>query len=292
MRSACWPLCWMCVFSSTGCTDYELRSLNLLIVSDDTAVAPLDSADEGEDPTTEDTAEGDDSGTSVIEEDDPRAEEPIYLNTNTQLWSWDPDEPEPQFIGVFHGVTGNINAMTDIAIDEDGQMYGCTYNALFRINPLTAESTFIGSLPLGTTGLTFLYGDVLIAAGDGIFSIYSEDGGLRSTLVPAGVQETAGDIVGVPGALLHWVVLDPNGGFDQLAVLNTITGAVILAGGLGNRGVWGLAYAYGELYGFTSDGRWMILDPEDLTDGTVSVTTGSFESHVSWWGATTNPVRW
>ena len=50
--------------------------------------------------------------------------------------------------------------------------------------------------------------------------------------------------------------------------------------------LFGLGYDDGTLYGFTSDGEILSIDPN-----TASTTVLSSDG-TSWWGATTNPVVW
>jgi len=63
------------------------------------------------------------------------------------------------------------------------------------------------------------------------------------------------------------------------------TGTTTRIGNLGTSAVYGLGYAYEQLYGFTSGGRMLAIDATDA-DASSQRLEGA------WWGATTNPVLW
>jgi hypothetical protein len=87
--------------------------------------------------------------------------------------------------------------------------------------------------------------------------------------------------VASPDGSLYWSV--QQGGNDGLVRIDPSTGGLTLVGTLGASGVWGLAYAADTLYGYTSDGQYLIIDPTTAAS-TVGSTPGS------WYGATTNPA--
>ncbi|MEL6348527.1 MAG: hypothetical protein AAFV53_35810 [Myxococcota bacterium] len=278
---------WIIALFGSGCSDYELQQINLLIPEDDSAVGSDWIRDPHFDTGIPDWPWLDDPDDSVLEDDRPRASAPIYLNTSAQLWSWDPREDTLLQIGPFTGIEGVVDNMTDIAIDGEGRMYGCTHNALFQVDPETAVVERVGNLPFGTTGLTFVSDDLLIAAGDGAYVIDAGRATISGVLVQQGVFTTAGDLVGLPDGLLYWTVLNRSGSGDQLVIVNPNNRNIALRGELEQVGVWGMAYADGVLYGFQSGGHWLAIDPRN---GGTSM--GSFDRAASWWGAATNPIQW
>lgn len=261
-----------------GCSEYTLNGQQDLNVSDDTTVPPLPDVEE---PPPEDTGD-------VLEDDIPIAREPIYINEGGRLWSWDPEADALSAVGNFFDESGRVDGITDIAIDSEGRLYGCTFDTLYQIDPETAEATYIGSMAVGAAGLTFVDGDQLIAAGDGVFVLDVGTGDLVQTLVPSGGFETAGDIIGLPDGRLYWTVWGGYGESDWLVVIDPRTGEYGVRGETGVPRVFGLGYAQDALYGFTDDGEWVEID---ATFGGLE-DRRRFGDAPRWWGATTNPVRW
>ena len=102
---------------------------------------------------------------------------------------------------------------------------------------------------------------------------------------PAVSYSTSGDIVGMPAGNLYWTVV--GAGFsDHLVRVDPRTGAATWIGDIGEYGLWGIGEVGGNLTGFSSGGRLVEIDP-----ATARVTRGT-DLPGTWWGATTNPVRW
>ncbi len=263
---------------AAACSDYQISGKgedNPGNEDDD----PIFGDDGSADTDPQDSGDaGTDTGTT-----EPAATEPIYINEGDRLWSWDP-EGELVEIGAFTDVT----AMTDIAIDPDGALWGCTFDSLYRIDPLTAQTSFVAALPEALHGLTFVSDGRMVGAGAGVWLVNTSTGRFERTLVEPGTYTTSGDIVGLPDGLLYWTVWAVDRGDpDRLVVVDP-------DGGMGIRGetevdrVFGLGYAYGDLYGFTDAGDWVEINANlgGLT------RQGPLPGNTGWWGATTNPVRW
>ncbi len=244
---------------------------------DESPVLETETTDTAEVADTADTGTITDTDTLDLEED--AAREPVYVNTSSTLYSYDPKTGDKEKVGTF-SCDSSFDGMTDIAIDLDGQMIGVAFERLYAIDARDASCTFLAPVPY-CDGLTFLSDGRLVGTGEGVFFIDPETGH-TSTLVPDGRFESSGDIVGLPDGLLYWTVR----GGDDLVVVDPRTGTAGVLSDLGVEKVFGLGYAYGELFGFTSQGQRIVID--DYTGETQSIETMSG----GWWGATTNPVRW
>jgi len=89
----------------------------------------------------------------------------VYLNTATELYSLNMETTQVHYVGDFRDEHTGVRVipMVDIAMSPDGRMYGLglstephgcedTYGAyLFRINPNTAQTTYLGCHPLDPT---------------------------------------------------------------------------------------------------------------------------------------------
>lgn len=106
----------------------------------------------------------------------------------------------------------NVEALVGTTVDGE----------VFRINPQTGATTFIGT-----------YGNGLGSSGD-LFSV--EGFGTIATVVDSG-------------------------GTEQLASINPQTGAATVIGPTGVSGLWGVAFWEGHLYGFSDGGQMVELDP-------------------------------
>jgi streptogramin lyase len=211
----------------------------------------------------------------------PPAVEPIYLNTGTDLYTFDPVTLRTTRIGAFSGGA----QLTDIAIDAAGRMYGVSFTALYRVDPTNARLTEIASMNTELRGLTCLGDGRLIGAGDGVWSIDPATGAL-TTVRAAGFATTSGDIVALPDGLLYWSTT----GGDMLAIVDPNGGSANLVGDMGVNNVYGMAFyddgsANGVLWGFAASGQALRIDPA-TGRATVQSVPGT------WWGATTNPVLW
>lgn len=263
----------------TGCSEYDLSSKQ----EDPVPEVPEDTGtptnDTGEDTDTDEPV---DTGTVVVPDTGEVATEAVYINTSSTLFSYDPATGRATRIGDFvEGSRPIDGGMTDIAIDLGGIMYAGSYTSLYRVNPTTAECTFVASLDDEMTGLTFVSDGRLVGAGSAVSFVDTRTGAL-TPLVREGEFNTSGDIVGLPDGMLYWTVT----GGDALVQVDPNTGTARRRGTIGVTGIYGLGYAYGELLGFTSGGRVLVMDETNGRPSDNETLSGT------WWGATTNPVLW
>lgn len=222
--------------------------------------------------------------------------EPVYIHTSSSLYTYDPDRNTTDLIGDFRTSAGPVaDGMVDIAIGLDGRMYGgdragegrngTGINNVYVIDPSSAFCTRIFTIDDYPHGLTVLADGRLVVAGDRISVIDPATGQVEQELDSA--YETSGDIVGLPDGFLYWTVRPQNNGEgDGLVRIDVHSGQFRFLGQVEVDRLFGLGYAEDALYGFSSSGRVVKIDPADGTVLEQRVLEGS------WWGATTNPVRW
>lgn len=224
----------------------------------------------------------------------PPATESIYIHTGDTLFSYDPERHRTTRVGVFSTRSGPLeDPMVDIAIDARGVMFGGTGTArdakrVYRIDPATADCTYLFEVDDNLNGLAFDGSGRMVAAGESLRVVDTSSGRTVLTFAEAGERfTTSGDVVGLPDGNIYWTVrgLD-RGDPDQLVRLDPNSGRPTLLGTLSRNNLFGLGYANEKLYGFTDQGEVVVIDP---TNGRV-LENRSLEGR--WFGATANPVTW
>jgi hypothetical protein len=226
----------------------------------------------------------------------PPAAEPVYIQTGSTLYSYDPTANRAVRVGDFRDDRGPIELMVDIAIDRDGTMYGGVSehvgegnyeNRIYLINPETAFCTYLFEFDDQLNGMAFLDDGRLVIAGERVTVIDPQDGQPLVSWPSTDQYETSGDVVGLPDGKLYWTVrgADP-GDADRVVRIDPATGMTRVIGDASLAGIFGLGYADGVLFGFTSRGEVVRLDPE--SGGVIAVQALDGR----WYGATTNPVLW
>jgi hypothetical protein len=223
----------------------------------------------------------------------------LYAHSSSTLYSVDPATYAITTIGDFQDTNGNaITAMTDIALDQNNNMYGVTFTDLYQINysgnPVVC--TQLGGLSTSYNGLTFVPSSLMGTPNDVLVGNALDGGWWQINLAPVsetligyygggpGVIGSAGDSVGITGDRVY-ATATGLGASDHLITVDPKTGAMSAdLGSTGQTGLWGLGYWSGKAYAFSSAGEIFTID---LTTGVVTqVSTGD----PSWWGAavTTN----
>ena len=85
--------------------------------------------------------------------------------------------------------------------------------------------------------------------------------------------------------MLYWVVKG-TGSSDRIVRVNPDTGNTTLLGSVGTATIYGIGYADGDLWGFTSGGKALKINPNTGVGSGITGVSGN------WWGATTNPTQW
>ncbi len=270
----------------TACTEYDFYrpGVENPAKTDTETTEPVTETTEPTDTTTTPTDPIDtvDTGTETTTE--PIAEAPVYANTTDQLFEVDPETGARTLVGTFNLAGTPVDSMVDIAIDLTGRMYGGTYEALYQIDPTTAALAKICDTDLRPYALAFTSdGRLFAGAGTEIVRVDLQTCA-AFPLATSGGFETSGDLVGLPDGFLYWTVRGVSS--DELVRVDATTGAAFWVGPIVEDRLFGLGYEQGQLYGFSSDGEIVRIDPGNAAS-TVLSSDGT-----SWWGATTNPVVW
>lgn len=223
----------------------------------------------------------------------PPAAEPVYIHDGDTLFSFDPDTNAVNEIGQFHDRNGPLDRdVVDIAIDLDGIMFGGTRepggeplgNGVYVIDPETAFARLVFEFDDTLNGMTFLDDGRLVIAGERVSVVDPRTGSVLLEFPAARAYETSGDIVGLPDGKLYWTVRGQDA--DDVVRIDPTTGRLENLGSARLRSIFGLGYAKQQLFGFSSTGFVVVIDPRD---GRV-LRQDRLDGR--WFGATTNPVRW
>jgi len=166
-------------------------------------------------------------------------------------------------------IIGNMGVqMTDIAFDPDGNLWGISFDDLYRINKNTAQATLVGAHGIaGGNALVFATDGTLYAAGfatTGLFTLDPGDG--QSTLLLDMGVGSAGDLAFNSGRFFMAANLEP---LDELFEIDLGSLSAASVGSLGFDNVFGLATG--------SDGVLYALSDTNVL--TVDIGTGAATVH-------------
>jgi len=134
--------------------------------------------------------------------------------------------------------------MTDIAFDPSGNLWGISFNGLYRIDRHNAATALIGNFGPSLNSLVFGADGTLYAASTELYTLNTSTG--AATLVGTGGGYNSGDLA-FAGGNLYLTSLG-----DNLFTLDTATGAGTSVGPIGFSSVFGLATDNNvDLYGVT-----------------------------------------
>ncbi|MEW5850857.1 MAG: hypothetical protein AB2A00_18875 [Myxococcota bacterium] len=189
-------------------------------------------------------------------------------------------------------------AMTDLAVDAEGFMFGVgqvyenpTTYALFRIESPTWRAVRIAELTENFVGLTFVPIGVLSPTEERLVGATRSDGALYEIDITDGTTSylgaygggwvTSGDIVAIANDGMYATVKDEAELPDYLARIDTTTWqATIIGNGIGTERTWGLGYWGGTLYAFNRDGKIFAIDRTTGLGSQIQV-----DATVEYWGA-------
>jgi hypothetical protein len=210
----------------------------------------------------------------------------VYANTSSELYRVDPRSFAISLVGRFAFDESNQNhEMTDIAVNAAGEIWGITFNAIYRIDASNARCTLVSPLEGQYNGLSFVpagvlnpSAEVLLAvAGSGDYFVVNTGNGRVQRLGSYGAYASSGDLVSIASAET-WAIVK-RGGEDNLARVDLRTGRTTLVGPTGVADIWGVGYWRARLYGFSQGGQFVTIDPS-----TGRATVQSTASR-AWWGA-------
>lgn len=212
----------------------------------------------------------------------------IYAHTSSQLFLVDP------FLGNVTLVTSTPGNMFDFDTSPDGRLYGIAGQSLYVFEPASSRWDVVGSF--GSLGIT-PNGFAIDSAGDGWITggtrVYRMDlsNGSTTRVTDNSGYTSSGDCVVDKGDVLY---MSATGGFtggDRLVEIDGGTGRTTLIGNIGFSNVYGLASAWGILFGFTSQGELIEIDPA-TGQGTLRhrLRDSAGRSPV-WYGSASSPGR-
>ena len=218
----------------------------------------------------------------------------VYAHTADTLYRVDPDTFAITAVGPF-GLTGFGEAMTDLGIDANGNLVGVSFSSVYSVNASTGHATLLSSGSIGQqfNGLSFVPSaggpDILIGTDnvDGtVYQVNPMTGATTPIGNMGGSYTSSGDVVSVAG--FGTVQTVPGSTHDVLVKLAPGTYAATPIGtNTGFNEIFGLGFWKGKVFGFTSAGQIITIDP--MTGVGTQVATTS----MSWYGAavtTTAPV--
>lgn len=270
-------------FFMLGCSEYNYEAHPPKEVEVPETV--LEEIDTNFEIPVEDTAEPQEEFEIPNIEFEGQAIEIMYVHSDDELFSLN-ENGELTYIADFivegtHYLDDQPK-ITDLAIDLDGRMFGVAGFELYEINASTGSMKLSAVLEQYLNGLTFMANGDLMGAGDGIFKIDPATG-YTNTVVEDGIYNTSGDIVGHPNGLMYWTVRDGTG--DALVSIDDF-GRTSYIGNIGYVNLYGLGYFDGNLFGFSSNGNIVTIDPSNAQ----AINNEVYD--FSYWGAAANPFRW
>ncbi|MCG8492183.1 MAG: VPLPA-CTERM sorting domain-containing protein [Sneathiellales bacterium] len=150
-------------------------------------------------------------------------------------------------------VTGIRGALTDVAYDQNGNLYGISFSGLYSININTGAATHVGNFgsTSGMNALTFDSAGNAYGASNSNSNLYSVNvaTGAATSLgaIGGGFSRSAGDLAFANGTLYG----TDNGPSDGFFSIDTapVSGTFIGSTGLSN--AYGLAFADNTMFGFS-----------------------------------------
>lgn len=245
-------------------------------------------------PSGRDMGGGDDQGFDAGTGDGTGSNNPevafVYAHTATELYKVDPDTLAITKVGNF-GWSNGTDQMTDIAIDKTGLMIGVSFTAVYRVDVTNAAATRLSTGLSGTfNGLSFVPAAMLGQTGDDVlvgtrnadgivFRIDPMTGGSTQIGNMGSGYSSSGDLVAVTN---FGTVLTADNGIaaDRLVRLAPSTFAASPVGtSIGYSDIWGVAFWKNKIFGFTSGGQFVTIDP------TTGVGTLVQSNGPAWYGA-------
>jgi hypothetical protein len=244
-------------------------------------------------PGTSDGPHGGGSDSSGGGGDGNTGQASVYAHTASSLYRVDPDTFAITKVGDFGFSV--LEEMTDLGIDANGALVGVSRTSVYAVDASTAHATLLSTGTIGGqfNGLSFVPSaggpDILIGTtnSDGnVYQINPMTGAATAIGNMGGSYVSSGDVVSVAG--FGTVQTVPGSTHDVLVKLAPGTyAATPIGSNTGFDEIFGLGFWKGKVFGFTSAGQIITIDP--MTGVGTQVATTS----MSWYGAavtTTAPI--
>ena len=218
----------------------------------------------------------------------------IYAHTSGNLYTVDVDSPYAvAMVSNFKfPQDGCDHSVTDVAIDRWGVLYAVTFGCGYVVNPQTAQTYYLGTLPQSFNGLTMIPKGILDPEKDALVGI-ANTGAWYRLLLQNGVfniqqigqygngYSSAGDAFSIEGVGTYGAVNKVGVNGTVIVEVNPATGAVIseIATLGAYPAVYGLAGWEGLILAFESGGFVIRIDP------VTKVVTPVEDKNLVWWGA-------
>ncbi|MEG4023066.1 VWA domain-containing protein [Microcoleus sp. S13C4] len=181
------------------------------------------------------------------------------------------------FISTFDGLSGQVGTIdpsakftqiastfsfSDIAVSKDGTIFGITPTQLFKIDPVSGLTSFVGGLPAGVNinALEFA-NDILYGAGDSnLYAINTTNAGLYliANLESTGFNSSGDLAFDAPNN--RFLATSKGATSDSLYAVS-LTGQAAKIGDIGFSNILALMFEGEKLFGFTADGARIAINP-------------------------------
>lgn len=156
-------------------------------------------------------------------------------------------------------IGNNGIAMTDIAFDASGNLFGITFGQLYSINPTTAAASLIGTVSNAGSSMNSLVfdtsGTLWAASSTNIITINTVSA--AGTILAAGSYASAGDLAFDSAGNLLLTTTAGN-----LTKINQTTGAITTIGSISDIDVYGFGRdSAGNMYGIRSNNAILSMNP-------------------------------
>ncbi|HAX80814.1 MAG TPA: hypothetical protein DCY88_34495 [Cyanobacteria bacterium UBA11372] len=192
--------------------------------------------------------------------------------------------------GAFTQVASGNVAFTDIAIADNGKLYGINFSDLYEVDLNTGVYSHIGLFARDNdqrmNALTFANGTLYGAKGDRLYSFNLQTGAATPTIPTPGFN-SSGDLI-FDAANNRFLAISKGGmnGSDRLYSIDITNSTYLVLGDLGFKDVFGLTFENGNLFGYTKDRQQISINPVNGEGTFVRNITGT---NAEIWGATFQP---
>ncbi|HEY9848183.1 MAG TPA: Calx-beta domain-containing protein [Leptolyngbyaceae cyanobacterium] len=168
----------------------------------------------------------------------------------------------------------------DIALSNNGQLFGITGSQLYRINPGSGSSSLIGNFGISESlnALEFASNNVLYGAGGSSLYTIDVNTGAASLVANLGSEfSSSGDLVF--DAVNNRFFATSIGTTSDSLYSVTLAGQATKIGDIGFNNVYGLSFENRTLFGFTSNGLRIAINPATGA-GTIDEEVKGFSGEI------------
>jgi hypothetical protein len=225
----------------------------------------------------------------------PQGPAEVFAHSFDTLYKLNPVTKVVTLVGLFQGCQADVNAVIDLALDKDGNMFVTTFGGFYKVDKTTAVCTHIADGSTYPNSLSFVPKGTLDPNAEALVGYEGADyvridttTGVITTVKSGALTAgyfSSGDVVSVIGGGTYLTV---QGGTpycnDCIVEVDPSTGAMVkMIGPVGHADVYGLAFWGGSAYGFDDTGHLFQID---LTNGTpTDIPIPGAPPNLTWFGA-------